>query len=123
MMNRIVKIISNTIYGIGVAFVIACVAGVFFGKGVIPHPESLFRITLQDIAALCLAIGSIPMILACMAVYKFNCIKTTPKKKRNFILIFLPGFICAASVLIFIILLIFFYIYSFIFRANSYFFE
>jgi flagellar biosynthesis protein FliQ len=43
--------------------------------------------------------GAIPMLLACMAVYKFNGIKTSLHKKRNFTLIFLPGFVCTGCML------------------------
>jgi len=40
------------------------------------------------------------MILAGMAVYKFNAVKRSIHRKRNFALIFAPGFVCGACLLV-----------------------
>lgn len=55
--------------------------------------------TWKELAFIWLAFGTVPMVLACMAVYKFNDLKNSIHKKRNFILIFLSGFICSACAL------------------------
>lgn len=55
--------------------------------------------TWKELAFIWLAFGTVPMVLACMAVYKFNDLKNSIHKKRNFILIFLPEFICSACAL------------------------
>jgi hypothetical protein len=113
-MNKTAKMISNTIYGVGVAIVAACIGCLLFGRNITPFPEAMLAFTLSEIASFWLAIGSIPMVLACMAVYKFNGIKSSSHKKRNFVLVFLPGFVCAASAVFWIVVLIIGYVNMFL---------
>lgn len=84
--------------GNGICVIIAVSLGfiALFGSTQPVNPDAMLPITRKEQAFIWLAFGSIPMLLACMAEYKFNGIKNSFHKKRNFVLVFLPGFICSA---------------------------
>ncbi len=105
-MNKTVRIISNAVYSLGavIAFSLVCIT--LFGSTQIINPDAMLPRTWKVQAFIWLALGTMPMLLACTAVYKFNVIKNSLHKKRYFFLIFLPGFICAACALFIIALLI-----------------
>ena len=105
-MNKSARMISNTIYGIGVAIAISLGGIALFGSNQMINPDVMIPFTPREQAFIWLAFGSIPMLLACMAVYKFNAVKNSSHKIRNLIIIFFPGFICAACTLFIIGLLI-----------------
>ena len=105
-MNKTARIISNIVYGIGVVIAVSLGCIALFGSTQMVNPDAMLPFTWKEQAFMWLAFGTIPMLLACMAVYKFNVIKNCLHKKRNFFLIFLPGFICAACALFIIGLLI-----------------
>jgi hypothetical protein len=105
-MNKTVRIISNTIYIIGVAIAISLGCVTLAGSNQIINPDAMIPFTWREQAFIGLAFGTIPMFLACMAFYKYNTIKKSSHKIRNFILIFFPGFVCAACTLFIIGLLI-----------------
>jgi|AGTN01.2.fsa_nt_gi hypothetical protein len=98
-MNRAIKTISNIVYAIGVAIVLSLSAIALFGSNEIINPDAMLPISWREQAFMWLVFGTIPMLLACMAVYKFNDIKNSSHRKRGFILIFLSGFICSACAL------------------------
>jgi hypothetical protein len=106
MMNRIVRIISNIVYSIGVLMTVSLGCIALFGTNQVINQDVMLPLTWKEQAFIWLAFGTIPMLLACLAVYKFNVIKDSLHKKRNFFLIFLPGFICTACALFIIGLLI-----------------
>lgn len=97
--TKAVRLISNIVYGIGSAVVLALIALGLFGPNEAPFPMAMISATYRELACVWLAFGVVPMLLACMAVYKFNDIKNSAHKKRSFIFIFLPGFLCAACAL------------------------
>ncbi|NLD47118.1 MAG: hypothetical protein GX660_07950 [Clostridiaceae bacterium] len=105
-MNKSARIIANIVYGIGVAVVVSLACIALFGSTQIINPDAMIPFTWKERAFIGLSFGTIPMLLACMAVYKFNAIKNSMHKKRNFFLIFLPGFICGACALFIIGLVI-----------------
>ena len=96
---KIVKIISNITYSVGALIVICLGAVSLFGSSEMMNPDAMLPFTYKERAFLSLAFGTVPMLLACMAVYKFNAIKKSEHKKRSFIFVFLPGFICSACAL------------------------
>ena len=106
-MNKTLKIVSNMVYGIGVVIVIGLSAVVIFGSNEAVFPDAMIPYTWKEQAFIWLGLGSIPMLLACMAVCKFNAIKISSHKKRSFVLIFLPCFICAACALFVIGVIVF----------------
>ncbi len=97
--SKTLKIISDAIYSVGVIIVLCLIALALFGSNEYRDPTAMIPFTWKELAIIWLAFGTIPMLLACMAIYRFNAIKNSTHKKRNFILIFLPGFICAACAL------------------------
>jgi len=97
--RKTAKIIFDIIYCAGVAVTLCLIIISVFGADKVVNPNSMLLMTWQEIAFCWLAIGSGPMIFACVMVYKFNDIKNSTHKKRNFIFIFLPGLICLACVL------------------------
>ena len=98
--HKILKVISNTIYSVGIVAVLCMTATALFGPNVYDDPTSMDPLTWRERAFYWLVLGAVPMLLACMAVYRLNDIKNSSHKKRNFILIFLPEFVCAACVLV-----------------------
>jgi hypothetical protein len=105
--------LANAIYSVGMFIVLCLGVMALFGSSKAINPEAMIPFTWRESAFIWLAAGCIPMLLACMAVYKFNDLKASLHKKRNFTLIFLPGFICAACVLYFIGVLLYAYILMF----------
>lgn len=111
---KIARIISNSIYGIGVAVVVILGTIALFGPNEAVSPMAMIPFTYRELAFLWLALGTVPMLLACMAVYKFNDLRNSACRKRNLLLIFLPGFICSACALFGVGVMIAGYINSFI---------
>lgn len=105
-MNKGARIVSNIVYGIGVALVISLACIALFGPVQISNPDAMIPLTWKELAFIWLSFGTIPMLLACIAVYKFNEVNKSTHKNRNLLLIFLPGFICGACALYMIGLLI-----------------
>jgi hypothetical protein len=94
--NKIGRVISNAAYIIGAGMVLYFGFTALFGSNAAMNPEAMIPFTHKERAVFMLAIGSIPMLAACSAVCIFNKVEKTAHKKRNFILIYLPGIICAA---------------------------
>ena len=98
-MSKAKRTIANTIYGIGVTIVIVLGLTALFGSREIVFPQAMIPYTWREEAFVLLVWGSVPMLLACMAAYRFNVVAESAHKRRNFVLMFLPGFICAACTL------------------------
>jgi len=111
---KIFKIISNAAYSIGVFIVLYLGITGIFGSNEVMNPEAMLPFTYKNRAFFLLAFGAVPMLLACMAVYKFNAVKNSQHKKRNLIFIFMPGFVCSACALFIIGIVILGMINSFI---------
>lgn len=100
MSQKILKVIATIIYSVGTIVVLCLTATALFGPNNYDDPTSMDPITWRERAFYWLVFGAVPMLLACTAVYRLNDRKNSSHKKRDFLLIFLPGFICAACVLI-----------------------
>jgi membrane protease YdiL (CAAX protease family) len=98
--SKTAKLLSNITYIIGVAVFLVLLGFVLFGANYIPYPDHMMRYSMRDIAFIYLAVGAIPMLLVSIAVYNFNDVKTSKHKKRNLILLFLPGFLCGICLLV-----------------------
>ncbi len=114
--TKTVRVIFNSIYGIGSAAVFILGTIALFGPNEAVSPMAMIPFTYRELAFLWLAFGTVPMVLACVAVYQCNDIRNSARRKRNFILIFLPGFICSACALYGIGIMIAGYIHSFVLR-------
>ena len=111
--TKTAKIISNVVFSVG-AFICLCLLAIsIFGPNEAINPEAMISFTWKEQAFIFLAFGTIPMLLSCMTVYKFNNIKNSIHKKKNFVFIFLPGLICSACALYIIGVIFFGYINSF----------
>ena len=108
--KKIAKTLSNAVYSIGVVIFIFLLCLVLFGTSIIPNPDAMIPWSMREIAFVGLAIGAIPMFLACMAVYKLNDIKQSMHNKRNSLLVFLPGFLCGVCLLVVIGLIVIMFI-------------
>jgi flagellar biosynthesis protein FliQ len=95
--NKIGRVISNAVYVIGAIMVLYFGFTALFGSNEVMNPESMLPFTYKERAVFLLMFGSVPMLIACSAVCIFNGIEKTAHKKRNIILIYLPGLICAAA--------------------------
>ncbi len=94
--SKTAKILSNVVYGFGLLIFLALAGLVLFGANYSPYPDAMISWSLREIAFVGLAVGAVPMLFACMAVYKFNHIRHSAHKRRDFTLIFLPCFLCGA---------------------------
>jgi hypothetical protein len=97
-------LVANIIYAIGVVVFLVLVGFVAFGAGIVPHPDAMIAWSASEIATIALAVGTIPMFFACMAVYHFNHLKQSVHRKRNLFLVFLPTFLCGIPLLYFIVI-------------------
>lgn len=88
-----VKII-DIIYGIGVLIVIYHLGLVIFAGNVVPYPDAMLPSPYWEIVPFRLAMGAIPMTLASFFFWRGNELAQSGKRKRNFILTFLPAAIC-----------------------------
>jgi hypothetical protein len=111
--SKMAKIISNVVFTIGAIITLVLVCLALFGSSEPINPEAMLALSWREEAFVWLAFGFIPMILACIAVYKFNKIKESLNRKRNFCLVFLPGFVCGACALFIVGLLVAGYINMF----------
>lgn len=113
-MTKRAKIISNIVYGIGAAIALVLVFIAVLGGNEPINPEAMFPVTPKERAFIGLAVGAIPMIFAGMAVCKFNDVKNFKHKVRSFILIFLPGAVCAGCMLFLITVIVIGYLNMFL---------
>jgi hypothetical protein len=110
---KALKYLSIAVYSLG-SFIVLCLGAVaLFGSGEAINREAMLPFTWRESAFMGLATGCIPMLLACLAAYKFNGIKTSLHKKRKLALLFLPCSICAACALFIIAILLLGYINMF----------
>jgi hypothetical protein len=116
--TKTLKIISNIAYIVGVVITLCLGIISLFGTNEIINSTSMIPFTWKEQAFIWLAFGTVPMILACMAVYKFSAINNSTHKKRNFIFIFLPGFVCSACALYVIGVIIVGMINTFVFQGK-----
>ncbi len=117
-MNRTkaIRLISDTVYAIGAIIALILGAVSLLGSNEAVFPMAMIPFTYKELAFIWLALGAVPMLLACMAVYKFHDLKNNTHKKRYFAVIFLPGLICSACALVVIGIILGGYINSFIFN-------
>ena len=97
--KKAAKIISNLVYSVGVVIFVTLVLLYIFGANYVPFPNNMLPLSLREIAFEYAAFGAIPMIAACIAVYRFNDVKKSSHKKRNTIIIFFPGVVCGICLL------------------------
>lgn len=116
--KRTLKIISNTVYTVGIVIALCLGTISLFGANETIDTTAMIPFTWKEQAFIWLALGTVPMLLACMAVYKFNAIENSTHKNRNFIFIFLPGFICSACALYVIGVIIVGMINTFVFQGE-----
>ena len=74
-MLKTARILSDIVYGIGAAIVITLFGITLFGSDQPANPDAMIPASPKELAFIWLAIGTILMLPACMAVYKFNAIK------------------------------------------------
>ena len=116
--TKTLKIVTNAVYTVGVVITLCLGTISLFGSNKSIDPTAMIPITWKERAFIWLALGTVPMLMACMAVYKFNAIKNSTHKKRNFILIFLPGFICSACAIFVIGVIIVGMLNTFVFQGQ-----
>jgi len=93
-MKQGIKILVNSIYAIGAICVLILVVLLFWGEALIPFDYEKQMVPVNFSAWLLLMFGSIPMVIACVAVYFVNDLKNGDHRVRSFALVFFPGLIC-----------------------------
>jgi hypothetical protein len=91
-MNKSCKPLSAGVYFLGCAIVALCVFTIIFESA---FPENSCGLPILFY----LVVGTAPMLLASVAFYHSAGLNTGAHKKRNFALVFLPAFVCGASLL------------------------
>ena len=99
MSRRIEKATANAVYIVGVCIAAGLGLVALFGSRAAIYPDAMIPWTWREAAFLGLAVGAIPMFAACFAAYRVNGVKTGARRRRDFTLIFLPGFVCGACAL------------------------
>ncbi|MDR3311115.1 MAG: hypothetical protein LBS90_07190 [Oscillospiraceae bacterium] len=99
MKARLLKTAAKIVYCAGTAIVLTLSVVFIFGAHSVPYPRSMMAYSWREIAFLYMAFGSPPMLAACCALYGFCGLRERPHRKRSFVLVFIPGFICAACAL------------------------
>lgn len=92
--RKTARIVSNLVYIIGTIAVCGLTIYGVINARVITNPDAMLPMTGGERSTFFLAFGTVPMLSACMAVYKFNMIKSHIRKTPVFILVFLPSSIC-----------------------------
>lgn len=105
-MRRLFKIILGIIYSIGTCIKLTLSAIFLSRSDIVINPDAMLPIQLYEEAFMLLAFGTTPMVISCYIVYKIFDIKNSYHYKRNWVLIFTPGIICA-SCMVFLIGLLF----------------
>jgi len=93
-MKQGIKILANTVYAIGALCVLILVILLFWGETFIPFDYEKQMVPVNFSAWLLLMFGTIPMVIACVAVYFVNDLKSGEHRIMSFALVFLPGLIC-----------------------------
>lgn len=91
------KLLVNIVYAVGAAITAVLCVIVVLRVDIVLNPDAMLPMQLWESAAAWLAVGFIPMLLACVGVYKVNDIRLKSHAKRNTLLIFLPGAVCFCS--------------------------
>ncbi len=99
MTPKTAKTLANSLYALGLAVFLVLAGFALFGAGLVPNPGAMISWSMREIAFVGLAFGAVPMLLACMAVYRCNGFTHSKHKRRNFFLIFAPGLLCGACLL------------------------
>ena len=94
---KIMKILVNSMYVIGVVIFIGLALVYIWGVNFIPNPEVMWPLTLRIFTSICAAIGAFPLIGISIAFYNLNNIKErTDQKLYKAIIFFQELFVAGA---------------------------
>ncbi|WP_207753455.1 hypothetical protein [Sporosalibacterium faouarense] len=82
--SKTIKIISNVIYTAGIITVLYLGVICLFGSNEVVDSTAMIPFTWKERAFIWIALGTVPMNIACIAVYKFNSIANSAQKKAEF---------------------------------------
>lgn len=88
------KLLVNILYATGAAVTAVLSIIILLRVDIVLNPDTMLPMQLWESAAVWLAVGFFPMLLACTGAYEVNDIRLKSHAKRNALLIFLPGIIC-----------------------------
>lgn len=94
-----IRIAAATLYGAGVATTIILLMIVAFRLEMVPFPDAMLPMTLCELASEWLALGTVPMAIASVLLYKAFHISESSNKIRNTICAFAPTAVCASFLL------------------------
>lgn len=93
------KLLSGLVYGAG-ALIVLCLLVLWAAQiQFVPFPEAMLPSTLSELAFGWLALGTLPMMLACAALYRCWGLADRAHPKRSLCLVLLPGLLCALCLL------------------------
>ena len=100
--RKILTIIADVIYTVGVLIVIYHLGLFLFAGNVVPYPDAMLPSPYWDIVPFRFALGAIPMALVSIFFWKRNRLGQSTHRKRNWILTFLPAAICLLCLLFYL---------------------
>ena len=97
--KKILVIIADVIYFLGVLIMIYHLGLLIFAGDVVPYPDAMLPMHYWEIVPSRFALGAIPMTLASVFFWNGNRLEESRNRKRNWILTFLPAAICLLCLL------------------------
>ena len=111
---KVLKIITNIFYATGCIIVLVLGAISVFGSGEPVFPEAMIPYSWRETAFIWLAVGSVPMLAACFAVFFLNRTYFKPKKLIYKLTVFIPGMVCLCCAVFILAFIAYWYIGFFI---------
>lgn len=94
------KLLSGLVYGAGVLTVLCLLVLWAAQSQFVPFPDAMLPSTLSELAFGWLALGTLPMLLACFALYRCWGLADSQHPRRSLCLVLLPGLLCALCLLV-----------------------
>jgi hypothetical protein len=88
------KIIISVVYAFGVVIFIVLIAMFLIGPSKAINPNAMIPYTWKDRAFIAMGFVALPLLITSCLFYRTHDIKNSPTKKRDTILIFIPGVLC-----------------------------
>lgn len=101
-MEKAYKIAVGLIYGVGVIIVFILVLLILFQVRTVLNPDAMLPTELRELASIWLAMGCGPMLIASILFSNAYRISESTYKKRNTILIYIPGIICSINLVLWV---------------------
>ena len=97
-MKTVLRIVINILYACSFLFVVEKIFEALFIANRDNSSSLIWGATERTDTLLGIGMICAPVMLVCLAAYKLNNVENSTNKRRNTILVFMPGIICCASI-------------------------